>query len=77
MRISTAQLGSDLGVEVVLFVLRFPISERHAERMQKGTVDVTSFLRQRRDLVFRNEDQIVSSPPSFQEIFEGFADDRL
>ena len=42
LRVATLELVRDLGVEVVLFVLGFPVAERQAQFVHQRAVDVTA-----------------------------------
>ena len=75
--IATAELGRDLRVKIVLFVLRLPIAERHAQGMNQRAVDVAPVFGRGSDLVFGNEDKIVRARPALEQVFERFAHHRL
>jgi hypothetical protein len=72
-----APLLEDLGVDVVLLVLRFPVAERDTQGMEQRAVDVSALLRGLRDLVFGDEGEVVPAGQNFQEILERLADDRF
>ncbi len=77
MRIAAAQLEVDLGVEIVLVVLGFPVAERQAQAIQQRAIDVAAFFGRGFDLVFRNEGEVVRARPTFQQILERLAHHAL
>lgn len=76
-RITTAQLVHDLGVEIVLLVPGLPIPERYSHGVQQSAVDVAATLGERREFVFRNEDEVVQASAPFQQILERLANNAL
>jgi hypothetical protein len=77
LRVAAAELGFDLGVEVVLLVLRLPVAEGHAQLIEQRAVDVAPVFRLGLDFVFRHEHQIVRTRPAFQQILERFPHHRF
>ena len=65
LRIAAPLLLVDFLVEIVFFVLGFPIAEGHAKRIKQRAVDVALFLGGRLEAVFGNEDKIMLTSPSF------------
>ncbi|MES2022895.1 MAG: hypothetical protein V4460_16505 [Pseudomonadota bacterium] len=72
-RIALARLGGDFGIEIVVGIFRLPIAERHAQRVEQGTVEVDTVLLRRGDGVFGHEQQIVCATPALEQILEGLA----
>jgi len=77
LRIAATELALDLLVEIVLFVLRLPIAERHAQLVQQRSVDNAPLLCRSLDLVLRHEDQIARAAPALEQVLERFAHHRL
>ncbi len=77
LRVAAAELVFDLGVEVVLLVLRLPVAERHAQFVEQRAIHVAPVFRLGLDLVFRHEHEIMRARPAFQQVLEGFAHHRF
>lgn len=72
-RIAFPRLGGDLGVEIVIGVLGFPIAERHAQRVEQCAVEVDAVLLRRGDCMLGNEQQVVGAAPALEQILERLA----
>ncbi|WP_245267366.1 hypothetical protein [Methylosinus sp. LW3] len=77
LRIALALLLVDFLVEVVVFVLGFPIAERHAKGVEQGAIDVSAFPRGRLELELGDEDEIILLGPGLEQILEGLAHDAF
>ena len=77
LRVAAAELVLDLGVEVVLLVLRLPVAEGHAQLVEQRAVDVAPVLGLGLDLVFGDEDEVVRAGPALQQILERLAHHRF
>ena len=77
LRIAGPELLLDFLVEVVVLVLRLPIAERHAQRMDEGAIHANRLLPVRQNLVFRQKDQVLLPRVALQKILERLAHDAL
>ena len=73
LRVASAELVLDLGVEVVFLVLRLPIAERHAQRVEQRAIHIAAIFRGRGNFVLGHEYQVVLPRPTFEQVFESFA----
>ena len=77
LRIAALELEFDLGFEVVLGVLRFPVAEGHAQLVEQRAIDVAPFFGFGFDFVLGDEHEIVLLRPALEQVLEGFANNAL
>lgn len=72
-RVALSRLGRDLGVEVVVGVLRFPIAEGDAQRVEQRAVEVDAVLLRRGDGMFGHELEVVRASPALEQVLKRLA----
>lgn len=77
LRIPSAEFVVDFRVEVVISILRLPVSERDAQRMEQRTANESPLFALRFDLVLGNESEVVGAGPLFEQVLKCFSNDRL
>jgi len=77
LRIATLELERDLGVDVVLRILGFPVAEGHAQLVEQCAVDEARVVGGAVELVFGDEHEVVLLAPALEQVLEGFANDRF
>ena len=75
--VAFAKFLLDLVVEIVFLILRFPVAERDAQRMQQRSVRIDAGLLQGLVFVFGNENQIARLAPILEQRFERLAHHRF
>ena len=65
-----AKLGSDLFLQIIRLVLRFPITERHPQAVQQRAVQINAVTLVGDAIIFGNELQIVRFTPALEQILE-------
>ncbi|MGV1682197.1 hypothetical protein [Sphingopyxis sp. NJF-3] len=76
-RIAFAEFCLDLGRQIVVGVLGFPITERHAQPVQQRAVDIDARHLLGQHIMLGDELQIVRAAPALQQILERLAKHTL
>jgi len=75
--VAALELGGDLGIEVVGFVLGLPVAEGHAQFVQQRAVDIAAIAGRGIEFVLGHEYHIVLAAPGLEQILEGLAQHRF